>query len=917
MRKFALLVGVSEYESDFINLPQAVKDVEALEKILLHPEMGNFAKSDVLVLKNPPRQTMEEAIEELFIDRQINDLILLFFSGHGIKDENGKLYLAATNTRKTKQGELVRSSSIAARFIHESMKRSSSMRQVIILDSCFSGAFADNLLAKDDGAIDIKQEFGGEGRAILTSSASTQYSFEEKGEDLSIYTRYLIEGIKTGKADRNNDGFISVGELHEYIKDKIHQIKPALQPKIYLGQGGNTINLVKIATGNLKEKYRQEISQYCSGKEITFVGRKILNTLRVNLDIPEAEAKQIEAEVLEPLRQEFNQKLQQYERDFTEALKQEVPLSEAEIERLRKNLQQLLDLKDEDTQPIEAKVSSKIKAYKQRLLQYEEEFIQLSHQEKELTETSRNRLQKMQQQWQLSDRDVAIIEKRINVENKLYKQKLSQYERALITAIQKQYPLSKKQQQELERIQVSLKLKSEDIDLIDKKITDRIKVYKQNLREYKQLLSRAIKSSYPIAKEIREELNQFKEVLQIRAEDAQKIEAKLVKERQIDLTPSRESLKQKKSRSKSIDRNPQQKVKKSNTPVARREYLKYIIFAGLGLGLASVKNLWPATTNTTNKEIKKTEPVEKTVSTEKVKPPTQSQLIEPKKSPKNSSSLELKTIEFETVIVNNRGQIIKRNSQTAREFSENIDNNINLAMISLPAGNFKMGSPSEERFSKLTERPQRQVNIKAFFMGKFPVTQAQWQAVAKLPKIARNLDPNPSKFKAKLHPVEKISWFDAIEFCQRLSKKTGRKYRLPSEAEWEYAVKARSNTPFYFGPNITSKLANFNGRFPYLEYESYAQFRNKTTRVGSFPPNAFGLYDMHGNVWEWCDDNWHNNYSGAPTDGRVWRSDDNTQHIMRGGSWIADAQTCRSCSRDKSPANLKYETLGMRVVLEI
>ena len=899
MAKFALLVGVSEYENDFTNLPQAVKDVEAMERVLIHPDMGNFERANIVLLKNPERQTMEETIEELFIDRQINDLVLLFFSGHGIKDENGKLYLAGKNTRKTKQGELVRSSAIAARFIHESMNRSSSMRQIVILDSCFSGAFAENLLAKDDGTIDIKEELGGEGRAILTSSASTQYSFEEKGEDLSIYTRYLIEGIQTGKADRNKDGFISVGELHEYVSEKLQEIKPTMQPKIYLGQGGDTINLVKISSGDLKEKYREEISQYCKGKEITFVGRKILDTLRLNLGLSTTEAEEIESEVLEPLRQEFNQKLQQYERDFTEALKQEVALSEEELNQLRKTLQQLLNLKDEDTRAIEAKVRSQIETYKQRLLQYEQELNSAMRQENPLTETTRERLQQMYKQWQLSDRDVAIIEKRTKVESKLYKQKLSQYERSLISAIQKQYPLSSKQRRELEKTKANLRLKHEDIAVIEKKITKKIQAYKQNLQEYKQLLSRAIENRYPISKEIRQELNQFKEVLQLRDEDVQIIEAKLVKQKQ-KKSPAIKSV--------SVKKNLKQTAKKTNFSIARRDYLQYLIFGGIGISFALIKNFWPTGTTKITKQTKLPENIE---------PGTTSQLIEKPKTPvEYPPSLRLKSIEFEIVTVNDRGQIIKRNNKTAKQFSENIGNNINLEMIAIPAGNFLMGSPPQERLSQPSERPQRQVNIKAFLMSKYQITQGQWRTVANLPKIDRELDPNPSKFKASRRPVEKISWHDAIEFCQRLSQQTGRKYRLPTEAEWEYAVRAGSTTPFYFGLNITTDLANFNGRYPYRQHERYPKLRNQTTNVGIFPPNAFGLHDMHGNVWEWCHDNWHNNYYDAPTDGTAWLSNNNTFHVMRGGSWSKDAQGCRSSSRDRSPANLKYETLGMRVVLE-
>ncbi|MGF1488775.1 MAG: SUMF1/EgtB/PvdO family nonheme iron enzyme [Prochloraceae cyanobacterium] len=927
MKKIALLVGVSEYESDFTNLPQAVKDVEAMAKVLVHSEMGDFDRSNIAILQNPERQKMEEAIEELFIDRQINDLVLLFFSGHGIKDENGKLYLAAKNTRKTKQGELIRSSAIAARFIHETMNRSSSMRQVIILDSCFSGAFGENLLAKDDGAIDLKQELGGEGRAILTSSASTQYSFEEKGENLSIYTRYLLEGIQTGKADRNKDGFISVGELHQYVSDRLQEIKPAMQPKIYLGKGGNTINLVRIPIGDFKEKYRQEIEQYCNGNEITFVGRKILDTLRVNLGLSAVEANQIESEFLEPLREEFNQKLQRYERDFTDALKQEVPLSEEDLDRLRKSLQQLLDLKDEDTRAIEAKVKSQIEAYKQRLAQYEQQLISAMRQENTLSQTTRNRLQQMQEQWQLSERDVAIIEKRANIENRLYKQKLSQYERSLISEIQKQYPLGTKQRRELEKHRINLRLNSEDVAEIENKITKKIEAYKQNLREYKQLLERAIANSYPISKEIRQELDQFKQVLQLRDEDVQKIEAKLVQNKS-QKSSSIQLVNNPQRRGQFVKEKSQQRPQQSNSNIPRREYLKYIFFVGIGVSLALIKNLWPSGTtikannNTSDKQTK---------NPDKIDPPTNSQLLEkpkpedeekepPKEANKpvaTSSSLPLKPNQFETVTVNQSGQIITRNKQTAQQFSENLGNNLNLEMIAIPAGSFTMGSSPQERFSQPSERPQHQVNLKAFFIGKFQITQAQWQAVAKLPKIDRDLNPNPSNFKGNLRPVESISWDEAIEFCKRLSQQTGRKYRLPTEAEWEYAAKAGTTTPFYFGPTITSQVANFNARYPYLQYERYPRYRNTTTNVGSFPPNAFGLYDMHGNVWEWCQDNWHNNYNGAPDNGTAWLSNNNAFRVTRGGSWSKDARGCRSCARGKDPAAGRYNTLGLRVVLEV
>jgi formylglycine-generating enzyme required for sulfatase activity len=134
-------------------------------------------------------------------------------------------------------------------------------------------------------------------------------------------------------------------------------------------------------------------------------------------------------------------------------------------------------------------------------------------------------------------------------------------------------------------------------------------------------------------------------------------------------------------------------------------------------------------------------------------------------------------------------------------------------------------------------------------MGKYEVTQAQYQAI---------MGNNPSNFKGEKRPVEQVSWNDAVKFCEELSKKTGRAYRLPSEAEWEYAARAGTDTPFHFGETITTDLANYNGNFTYASAPK-GEYRKETTDVGIFPPNSFGLYDMCGNVWEWCLDKYHNN----------------------------------------------------------
>ncbi len=169
-------------------------------------------------------------------------------------------------------------------------------------------------------------------------------------------------------------------------------------------------------------------------------------------------------------------------------------------------------------------------------------------------------------------------------------------------------------------------------------------------------------------------------------------------------------------------------------------------------------------------------------------------------------------------------------------------------------------------------------------MGKYLVTQAQWEAV---------MGNNPSRFKGGSRPVEYVSWNDATEFCQKLSEITGKKYSLPSESQWQYACRSRTTTPFYFGETITSELVNYNGNYPYADAPK-GIYRKQTTDVGIFPPNSLGLYDMHGNVWEWCQDVWHDNYNGAPTDGSAWETRGNSdRRLLRGGCWYIKSWVCR------------------------
>ena len=284
---------------------------------------------------------------------------------------------------------------------------------------------------------------------------------------------------------------------------------------------------------------------------------------------------------------------------------------------------------------------------------------------------------------------------------------------------------------------------------------------------------------------------------------------------------------------------------------------------------------------------------------------------------------------------------IKRQSQKFRGYRDYIDG-IPLEMVLIPDGTFTMGAPEKEEGSSNRERPQHNVNISPFLMGRYPITQAQWKAIASLTnlKVNEDLEPDPSSFKEPYQgrdrwqrPVEQVNWYEAMEFCQRLSKLTGRNYRLPSEAEWEYACrgvreplaleKGESYPPFHFGETIATELANYRGKDDKeLGWSgsygkgSQGDYREQTTPVGYFQVvNPFGLSDMHGNVWEWCADEWHDNYEGAPTDGSAWLDGDDALSPMRGGSWYYLPELCRSAIRSYDlRRDIRDFDFGFRVV---
>jgi formylglycine-generating enzyme required for sulfatase activity len=255
-----------------------------------------------------------------------------------------------------------------------------------------------------------------------------------------------------------------------------------------------------------------------------------------------------------------------------------------------------------------------------------------------------------------------------------------------------------------------------------------------------------------------------------------------------------------------------------------------------------------------------------------------------------------------------------------------LTNSIGMKLVRIPPGKFIMGSPRNEA-ERESDEPAHEVSItKSFHMGVYEVTQAEYAQVMGPKFRAVFTDTNRG---GPNHPVENLEWNEAAAFCKTLTdlpaeKEAGRKYRLPTEAEWEYACRAGTTTPFHFGESLSAKQANFNGNHPYGSAESGPYLR-RTAKVGSYAPNAFGLFDMHGNVAEWCAD-WYdpNYYNDSPDDdplgppaGALADDFGNFYLSVRGGSWIDDARACRSANRFRAMHRNRYWFIGFRVVCEM
>jgi formylglycine-generating enzyme required for sulfatase activity len=682
MKKLALLIGVSEYKPGLAQLPAALADIAALERVLKDPEMGGF--DEVSPLANPDVQKMRLEIGRLFSRAGKDDsLVMLYFSGHGIKcDDTGTLYFATADTETAE----FRFTALESEFVHRVMNNCRCKRQVIILDCCFSGAFDPSLQAKDDGSVDLRTQLGAQGRVVLTSSSSTEYSFEQPGANgqpgasLSIYTRYLVEGIETGANGGNENGYVSIHELHEYARKKVMATAPKMTPKIItLKDEGFDIYLTKVPVGDPVSKYWEIASKYIINGVVSPVGRVILDQWIQRLGLTPQQASEIEAKARRPFELRL-ENLQKYRQILIEQIKFRYPFNEEDRKNFN-DVQRSFGLTDEDIRPI--------------------------HQEEE------DRARKVQGAAPSARKDDASAAAKAEAERR-----------------------------------------------------------EEEERARKARIESAAKQAPPL----------------------------------IQIT---------------IDRG----------------------------AIVRVGNQWQT----------------------------------------------------------------KTESITRAGHRQELTKEIAITMLHIPAGEFRMGSSDKEVDRSTSEAPQHRVQLQSFFLGQTPVTQAQWKLVAGWPKLAVDLNPQPSNFKGANRPVEQVSWEEAMEFCRRLSQRTELSYTLPSEAQWEYACRAGTTTPFAFGDTLTPDIANYDGNYTYGSGPK-GTYREKTTDVGSFLANAWGLQDMHGNVWEWCLDHWHENYQGAPSDGTPWvNGGDEALRLLRGGSWFGSPRYCRSASRLRGPQGSRNSDVGFRL----
>ncbi len=714
-KKIALLIGVGNYGAGLKSLQCPVNGVAAMQSMLACPEIGNF--DEVVVLLNPDVGEMRSRISEVFANLTKRDLVLFYFTGHGLKDMTGDFYLTTTQTELFANGRPNAGTAVEADFLKRELSNCAATRKVVILDCCFGAAFADGFLTMSDESVNIEAQLGGKGWCVLTSSTSSRYALEQQGQSLSVYTRYLVEGLKTGGAAPDGQDYISVQNLHEYVSKQVRVAAPAMEPTIFNGQEGYNIVVASVQLDS-EQRYRKQVQQKVRNGEIGPAGHAVLKQWQQRLSLSDRQATAVEDEILQPYRER-----QKHLALYTQALEAEknitYPLNEVAVQDL-KDLQRLLNLRDEDVRSVEQRI---------------------------LGQSAGS----------------------------------AAYSSPMSPDLSPDLPSERSPDRTDRGLQV-LSRQEQDAKGDTKKDTEK---------------------SWPMLS-----------------------------------APG--------------------PAKRTQNAIAQQ---------------------WVRAIRVT---------------------------------PKALQPLQYEAIHFKTERVNAQGRTIKRLRGEATVFIEKLIEGITLKMVRIPSGKFTMGAAAGEKEASESEYPPKDVRLPEFWMGQYAVTQAQWKAIMG-PKVINSKASShaPHRIKKPLQPIDNIFWTDAVEFCQRLSQLTGRDYRLPSSAQWEYACRAETTTPFHFGDTLTPDLANYNGNYTYGDGPK-GKYREQSTEVGCFPPNGFGLYDMHGNVWEWCLDGWQNFEPNSPARDNIQRLS-GKKKSLRGGSWFYLPTNCRSAYHLSYPFHSRTDDIGFRV----